>query len=159
MAESFAIMPVSSRLQLFSWLFSGVIGLLLLGTLILLGATLLTIPQIKFEVSAQHLRIHYPFYGRSIPLQALDLERARIVNLAREPELKPTWRSNGVAVPGFGGGWFKLKNKDKALLFLSQQERAVYLPTTEGYVLLMSPQEPERFLKRLQDNFRRNLRR
>jgi len=151
MTETFSLIPVASRTPLFNWILFPII-LLIIGAVVLLASTLLSIPQIKFIVSPQELKITYPFYGRTIPLQELKLTEARLVNIQKEPDLKPIWRTNGVGLPGFGGGWFKLKNKERALLFLSDTKQAVYLPTTRGYVLLMSPENPKRFLERLKQN-------
>lgn len=155
MTETFALIPVVSRNHMFNGLVFIPIVFLVVGAVALLGVTLFTIPHIKFIVSEQDLKITYPFYGRSFRFQELKIEEARLVNISKEPEFKPVWRLNGVGLPGFGGGWFKLKNKKKALLFLSDQRHAVYLPTTRGYVLLMSPQEPRQFLTRLKENSER----
>lgn len=152
MTETFALAPVSSRTQLLSWMIGIPLVTLMLGVLLVMTVIFFNIPRITFTLSDQDLTVSYPFYGRSIPLDQLQIEQARIVNLNQEPNLKPAWRTNGVGLPGFGGGWFKLKNKQKALLFLSQQEQAIYLPTHEGFVLLFSPQEPRRFLERLKQS-------
>jgi hypothetical protein len=55
----------------------------------------------------------------------------------------------GVGLPGYSSGWFRLTDQSKGLLFLTDPSRAVYLPTTDGYTLLISPAEPERFLAAL----------
>lgn len=41
-----------------------------------------------------------------------------------------------------------LRNGEEALLYLTDRRRAVYVPTTLGYSLLLSEQ-PERFVERL----------
>jgi hypothetical protein len=43
-------------------------------------------------------------------------------------------------------GWFRLRNGEQALLYLTDTSRAVYVPTTAGYSVLLSPQEPDEFL-------------
>jgi hypothetical protein len=55
----------------------------------------------------------------------------------------------GTAFPSYRAGWFRLRNGEKALLYLTDSRRAVYVPTTRGYSLLFSPQQPERFVERL----------
>ena len=37
-------------------------------------------------------------------------------------------------------------DRGKGLLFLTDPSHAIYLPTTEGYSLLISPADPEAFL-------------
>ena len=55
----------------------------------------------------------------------------------------------GTAVPGYRSGWFRLANGEKALLYVTARERVVHVPTTEGFCLLLSVSEPERFLEHL----------
>jgi hypothetical protein len=43
-----------------------------------------------------------------------------------------------------------LKDREKALLVLTGSKRAVYVPTTQGYALLLSPKRPAEFLAALQ---------
>ena len=52
----------------------------------------------------------------------------------------------GTAMRGYRSGWFRLRNGDRALLYLTDQTRAVYVPTTEGYSVLLSPADPDAFL-------------
>ena len=71
------------------------------------------------------------------------------VDLGREEQLRPKWRRIGTALPGYQAGWFRLRNGEKALLYLTDRTRAVYIPTTAGYSLLLSPADPDRFLSQL----------
>jgi hypothetical protein len=50
-------------------------------------------------------------------------------------------------MPGYQAGWFRLRNGESALLYLTDRTRAVYVPTELGYSLLLSPSDPERFLE------------
>ena len=68
---------------------------------------------------------------------------------ARTQDLRPKWRTNGVGLPGYSIGWFRLRNREKALVFLTDRKHAIYIPTTEGYVVLISPQNPDAFVKAL----------
>ena len=88
-----------------------------------------------------------PFYGRSIPLSELRLEGARVVNVDSNSDLRPRLRTNGLGLPGLGVGWFKLANGEKALLALSSRDRVTYIPTDQGYALLLSVERPEAFLE------------
>jgi hypothetical protein len=104
----------------------------------------------RFEMSNEGLQLRGDLYGRTIPWSALRTREARIVDLGVTYELAPTRRTAGTAVPGYQSGWFRLSNGEKALLYLTDRQRAVYVPTTQGYSLLLSPREPQRFLERLQ---------
>jgi Bacterial PH domain len=60
-------------------------------------------------------------------------------------------RRVGTAMPGYLSGWFRLRDGEKALLYLTDRTRAVYVPTRSGYSVLLSVTEPERFLARLRE--------
>lgn len=81
-------------------------------------------------------------YARNIALQDLNLAKAQVVNLAERSDLSPDARTNGVGLPGYQAGWFKLHNGQKALLHLTARDRVVYLPTKEGYAVLLSVTDP-----------------
>ena len=55
----------------------------------------------------------------------------------------------GGAFPGYQSGWFRLAKGEKALLYLTDKRKAVYIPTSEGYSVLISPEHPDRFIAAL----------
>ena len=57
----------------------------------------------------------------------------------------------GTALGGYSAGWFRLRSGEKALLYLTDRRRVVYIPTLDGYSLLLSQGEPRRFLDALHD--------
>lgn len=99
----------------------------------------------KFEVTAEGLQIRGGLFGRTIPASQLRLDEAKIVDLSASEELRPRWRTMGIGLPGYQAGWFRLRNKEKALVFLNRN-RALYVPTTAGYSLLISPADPDALL-------------
>lgn len=101
------------------------------------------------RVTDQFLELQAPFYGRIIPLAEIQIDQARIVNLTRQTLFAPRLRTNGIGLPGFQLGWFKLRSGQRALAFLTDRTRVVYLPTTQDYVLLVSLQEAGQFISRL----------
>lgn len=104
----------------------------------------------RFVITPEGLEIHGSMYGRTIPRQSLVVEDARIVNLKAQQALAVTTRTNGTSVPGFDEGWFRLSDGRKALLLVTNEREAVYVPTTQDYVVLVSPMRPELFLAALQ---------
>jgi Bacterial PH domain len=115
----------------------------------LLGYIAYSTRSVTFDVSTEGVRIKGDMFGRLIPRTSVQVEDAQIMNLKTEPEHRPTLRTFGVGLPGYGSGWFRLKGGGKGLLFLSDPTRAVYLPTTDGYTLVISPADPEAFLAAL----------
>lgn len=104
----------------------------------------------RFEVSSDGLRLRGDWYGRAIPLSHLRTAEARRVDLTVQPALEPTRRTGGTGLPGYRAGWFRLRNGERALVFLTDRTRAVYVPTTEGFSLVLSPADPDGFVAALQ---------
>lgn len=100
----------------------------------------------RFEVSPAGLRLRGDFYGRLIPPDNLVIHNVRRVDFVRSPELEPKRRTMGTGLPGDQAGWFRLANGEKALLYLTDRAKAVYVPTTSDYSLIMSPDDPEGFM-------------
>jgi len=103
----------------------------------------------RFEVSSQGLRLRGDFYGRLIPLRALRLTDARAIDLGAEPSLKPVMRTLGTAIGGYRAGWFRLRDGEKALLYVTDPTRVAYVPTTDGYAVMVSVADPSAFLTSL----------
>ena len=129
--------------------FMGIADLIILGLLLLFFYIGYSTRNTKFIVSPEGLRISGTFYGRFIPRDQMQLTLAKPLDLKNLSEYRPSWRTNGIGLPGYGAGWFRLKNGDKALLFLTDKEHVAYVPTTKGYSLLVSVQEPDRFIESL----------
>ena len=103
----------------------------------------------RVELDGEHLRLVGDFWGRAIPLRLLKVNHARIVNLEQAPEYYPKLRIWGTGLPGYASGWFRLRNGEKALIYLTNRQRVVYVPTSADYSLLLSVTEPERFVEAL----------
>jgi len=129
------------------------IGLIPLGVLVLvgvvLGASINGARGSTFEVSNEGLRIRGDWYGRMIPASQLVPGTARRVDLALSPDLAPGRRTMGTGLPGYQAGWFRLRNGDRALLYLTDRSKAVYVQTTDGYGVMLSPSEPEKLVAAL----------
>ncbi len=148
--QSFPIVPAGPRPL---WILVP-ICLLLVGAIVLLAGAALASQRARFEVSSEGLRLRGDLYGRFIPASALLVAEARPVDLTREPELRVKRRTLGSGLPGYQAGWFRLQNGEKALLYVTDPGRVVRLPTREGYVVMLSVAEPDRFLQALRTGLR-----
>lgn len=144
MVEIFPVTPVSGKPL---WILVPVM-VLLVGVLTLVGSLFFASKRLRIEVSDSGVRVRGDIYGRSIPAASLLTSEAEVVDLRRGP-FHPRWRTNGVGLPGYLSGWFRLNNKGKALLFVTDLSRVVRIPTRDGYSLFVSVAEPERFLESL----------
>jgi hypothetical protein len=118
--------------------------------ILLIAAYLFAAPRIlRFEVSPEGLAIRGDLiYGRTIPIRDLDLDRAQVVDL-NSSEFRPVLRTNGTGLPGFQSGWFRLKNGDKALLFVGNRKQVTVIPVKEGYTLIINAGDAEKLLSAL----------
>ncbi len=103
----------------------------------------------RAEVGPEGLRLRGDVWGRTIPREVMRLDEARVVDLSIERGLQPRRRTMGTALGGYSAGWFRLRNNEKALIYVTDRRRVVYIPTREGYSLLLSSFEPERLLSAL----------
>ena len=82
---------------------------------------------------------------KCIALSRLRAQGLRIVDLNEHSELKPFIRIWGTGLPGFSGGWFRLRNGKKAVCLLLDRRRVCYLHCDDDNLsLLLSLQEPEK---------------
>lgn len=135
---------------------SALLGYLAIASLVpvFLGALLIGLTwvsrRIRFEVSSEGLRIRGP-YGRMIPRESMDLKGTRRVDPKSDPTYRVSWRTNGIGMPGYASGWFRLKGGASALLFVTDRARTVAIPTSLGYTLLLSPADPDALIQSLRD--------
>ncbi|MGB7212597.1 MAG: PH domain-containing protein [Gemmatimonadales bacterium] len=131
------------------WIFVPIV-ILAASTILLLGRTLYGARHATFELSEQGLVFHGDIWGRRIALADLRGGAARIVDISQEPGLKPARRTMGTALPSYQSGWFRLADGEKALLYLTARDHALYIPTTKGYAVLLSPKDPAGMLAEIQ---------
>ncbi len=141
MMRTFDIVPASTA----SFIFLVAMGMLLIFILGLFAFIGYSARNTKFEVTDQGLRITGSLYGRFIPREEIAGEGVKVINLNLYPEYKPRLRTNGVGLPGYQAGWFRLRNREKALLFVTDRSNVVYIPTNRGYSVLLSVSNSEEF--------------
>lgn len=145
MIETFSIVPAHVRA---GWLVV-VLGFAVIGILaacVALGVSLRSAQHAQFEVSPAGLRLRGDLWGRMVPGASLRLAEARVVDLRSDRDLAPSSRTAGTAMPGYRSGWFRLRNGERALLYVTDPSRVAYVPTRAGYVLLISVPDPAAFL-------------
>ncbi len=145
MTRTFEVAPLSSAPYLFIFFFSLLIAVLL-ALSIYYG---FTIKNLKFDISDHGIHIRGGFYGRLIPRDDIVSQGVRVLNLNLQQEYQPKLKTNGVSLPGYSEGWFKLRNEQKALLFVSDKAKVVYIPTSKNYSVLLSVSNPEEFRQTL----------
>ncbi len=139
--RTFEITPAAST----PYIFLGIVCLILVAVLGLLAFVGYSVRNTRFEVSDQGLRIKGAMYGRFIPREQIAAENIQIMNLNTYNQYQPRRKTNGSDLPGYAEGWFKLKNNEKALLFVTDRSNVVYIPTNQGYSVMLSVSQPDEF--------------
>src|SRR5215470_5073111 len=143
------VFPIARGSSASLWL-CGIFGVLLfalgtfMGTVGFFGSRIVTL-----EVSDRGVRVRGDVYGRFIPREALQFGQAKALDLGTDPGYSPVARTNGIGLPDYQSGWFRLANGSSALLFVTDWSRAVLVPTTERFDLMVSPSDPPAFLAAL----------
>ena len=105
----------------------------------------------RIVLGPQTIEIATTFHRRSLALAGLQLAEARVVDLGERTDLKPLLKTNGTGLPGFKSGWFRLRNRRKAFVAMTTGPRVLWLPTHNGYDLLLQPRQPQALLDRLRE--------
>lgn len=148
MPDVFVMPPAPTRSM---WVILVAIVLVVL-PMLLLGYVLKSGRTTHYQVTESGLSIRGTLYGRMIPWNALAVTDARHVDLSTERGLQPTMRTNGIGLPGYQAGWFRLRQAGKGLLFVTDRSRVVAIPTTLGYTLLLSVNDPVAFMEAVQQS-------
>jgi hypothetical protein len=80
---------------------------------------------------------------------ALDLAAAGIVSLDEHRELQPVRCIAGTAMPGYRAGFFRLRDKRRAYVLVTDPRRVLVLPKRDGGVLMFSLERPQALLDAL----------
>ncbi|ABZ75008.1 conserved hypothetical protein [Shewanella halifaxensis HAW-EB4] len=102
----------------------------------------------KLIIGDDTLTLDVPFYAITLPLAEVKIKEIQRLDWQRDPDLKLESRHNGVGMAGYQLGWFKLSNKQKAFVAMSEEQNLVMIPTLRGYRIILSLQEPDRLLSR-----------
>lgn len=168
-SRSFEVSPPSTLAWAMLVLLGGALPLAIVATLWLSGRSphgalpaLLVIPLVLgFLLLAMRRRsvtlhdgvldVRAAMYRKRVAVTELDLARARVVDLAERTELRPWLKSNGMSMPGFHAGHFRLRGDfGKAFCLLTQRERVLWLPLRDGkQQLLLSLERPQALLDAL----------
>ncbi len=129
-------------------------GSALLGPLVILQLLYLflaaRIRRAGVALNAQAIGIDSGVSSRLIALQSLAPHGLREIDLTLHPELRPLLRTWGIGLPGFNGGWYRLRDGRKALCLITERERVCMLEDETGVAYLLSLADPAPLKRALQ---------
>jgi hypothetical protein len=115
------------------------------------GVLTLAMRRRHIVLDNRELQVRATFYTKKLPVEAIDLERARVLSLEEHTDLAPMLKTNGFGLPGFKAGHFRLRNLTKAFCLVTDRTRVLTLPLREGGMVLLSPARPADLLARLRE--------
>jgi Bacterial PH domain len=164
MRREFAIIPPDLRLAiplLFLSLLAGLVGIgfaareepwAWLGAIVivLMGAFIVwSIRRRHVVLEGELLTIAAGMNTARVRTADLDITAARIVNLADTSTLKPGLKTFGTSMPGFHAGHFRLRDRARAFVLLTDKTNVLSLPERNGRMLLLSLERPQALLDAL----------
>lgn len=105
----------------------------------------------RVQLEGQVLQVVAGLFSHRVPVDSIDLERARIVDLDEHTELRPAIKTFGMSLPGYHAGHFRLRQKlGKAFCLVTDRRRVLWLPLRDGkQQLLLSLEHPQALLDAL----------
>lgn len=104
---------------------------------------------VRIEVIADTLRVGGGLYRVSVPLSEVRRDAVTLHGPAHSSNILGL-RTNGIGMPGLALGWFRAKSGgDKIFAAVADGGRVLVIPTTAGYSILVSPDEPDALLEEL----------
>ncbi len=116
-----------------------------------LGLSLLAMKRRSVALVGQVLDVRAALFRERTPIADIDLERARLVDLAERIDLRPAVKTFGMSLPGFHAGRFRLRGKlARAFCLVTDRQRVLWLPLHNGKdQLLLSMERPQDLLDAL----------
>lgn len=129
---------------------SGVIPALVIVPVVL-AMLLLAMKRRSVELDDCTLEVRAALFRQRVAISQLDLDHARIVDLAEHTELRPVIKTGGMSMPGFHAGRFRLRGKfDKAFCLITDRHRVLWLRQRDRKdQLLLSLEHPQELLEAL----------
>ncbi len=168
---SFAVTPPPAHAWMLLVAMGGILPLALIGGLLLagdsvstsgvwpalaliplmLGLMLLAMTRRSVQLRAGVLDVRAAMYRKRVAVADLDLASARVVDLAEHTELRPLFKTNGISLPGYHAGHWRLRERlGKAFCLLTDRRRVLWLPARDGATqLLLSLERPQALLDAL----------
>ncbi|MBI2382407.1 MAG: hypothetical protein HYV16_16785 [Gammaproteobacteria bacterium] len=99
-------------------------------------------------ISDGSLTVKAGFYSRTVSLEKVDAAQIRQVDTINEPSLALSMRINGIGMPNYSSGWFKIKNGDTVFVLMGNPPY-VYIPIKGSEAFIISAPSTAEFINSL----------
>lgn len=129
-------------------------GSALLGPLVLLELLYILlawrIRRAGVALNAQAIGIDTGLGSRLVALRRLAPRGIREIDIESQTDWRPVLRAWGIGLPGFGSGWYRLRNGRKALCLITERKRVSMLEDETGLLYLLSLEDPSPLLRAIE---------
>lgn len=100
----------------------------------------------SIQLDDARLIVRSTFFTKRVPLSAMRLDRARVVDLAEHTAFKPGLQLLGFGYPGFKSGHYRSKSAVRGFYLLTHSRRVLILPLRDNSLVVLSPEQPHQLL-------------
>lgn len=101
----------------------------------------------SYTLTPSTLVIHDRFYPVTLDRAGVDRQGIRVVDIATDPNWRPTARTNGFANSHYRSGWFRVAIGQKVRMYWTTSTQLVLFPPKgEGTPVLLEVAQPEQFI-------------
>jgi hypothetical protein len=115
------------------------------------GMMALTMQRRSVAIEHHQLVVRAAFYTLRLPLEAIELQGARVISLAEHTGMKPWLKTNAMSLPGFHAGHYRARDKRRLFALLTDDARVLSLPEHGGRTVLLSLRRPQALLAAIED--------
>ena len=101
----------------------------------------------SISIKDNEIIINSFMYGRKIPIENILIDEIKRINL-NDSEYNIRRRTNGISLTYFKSGWMRLINREKALVYITNTENVLFMPTKD-FVVLFSMEKIDEFINKL----------
>ncbi len=146
MNEVFDIAATSRNSATFMIVVSAVITLLTIGIFGYIG---MTMNHMFIAAGPDSIKVRIPMYTKTIKRSDIYADQVRVIDMNAPGSPRLGMRTNGIGLPGFQGGWFRLSGGGKVLAAITDRSKVVVIPTRLGYDIMASVKNPEALIASL----------
>ena len=105
---------------------------------------------VKYKIISEGLVIHDGFYSDTLKAADIDLERVKVVDVAKDAHWRPDSKISGVGNGQHRFGYWRVAGGERVRLYQTGGERLVLLPPKDKTTpVLVEVKQPESFIQEL----------
>jgi hypothetical protein len=124
--------------------------ILAIGLMALFPVMFYSMKHTTLSLTDKEIIINSMMYGKKIPLENVLIDEIKKINMDEDKEYNLSIRTNGISLPNYKSGWMRLNNGKKALVYITEKNNVVLIPTKD-YFVLFSMENIETFIEKIKE--------